>query len=100
VSIPKRFLAGGQQEVGEERDAIVFGVKPRDGLALRFEEHVYDPKHGGRLTRDQIDGRTLQNAPDHWTVVHVEPSSVAGEDPDLAYLDPVGFLHGWQAHIE
>jgi hypothetical protein len=42
-----RILAGGDQEVGEERAAVVIGVKPRDAFALRFEEHVFGLENRG-----------------------------------------------------
>ena len=95
-----RILAGGKQEIGEERDTVVPRVKPRDLFAFRLEEHVTGLQNRGWLALGLVDHRALKDAPDYRTVVHVKAACVAGQDSDLADLDPVGALHLPQSCIK
>lgn len=49
------FLAGGEQEVGQERDAVFLGVEPGDPLACRLVEHVTRPQDRRWLAVDLVD---------------------------------------------
>src|SRR5262249_4900518 len=93
------FLAWREQEVGQERDAIILGVEPGDPLGFGFVEHIPWPQDRRWLAVNLVDDRACHDVAKHRTVVQVGPGGLQRQHLDLSYLDPAGGLHRWQADV-
>ena len=80
--------------------ARVVVAQPDYACALRLEEHIAGPEHRFWPAVDLEEDGAIDDAPDHWAVVHMQASSVARDYPDPPDFDAVGVLELRQVHVE